>query len=154
MDHLNSSDIKVILNDRVLHLDPAARTTKASLTTTSGLTLTADIILRCTGQTPHSQLLSTLSLNSINPKTNRIIVTPTLQLAEQSMSHIFAVGDCADSGAIQAGHTAWHQGDLAARNLIKLVLNGGEEIGAGLVDYVYGGPGIKVTLGLVSRTGS
>lgn len=36
--------------------------------------------------------------------------------------HLFAIGDAADAfGAIKAGHTAYYQGELAARNVIKLI---------------------------------
>ena len=96
--------------------------------------------------------------------------------------HLFAIGDAADAfGAIKAGHTAYHQGDLAARNVIKLIkgnagtleapLQGltfppgagkmeGDSGGAekdlgedvGLGEYVPGLPKIKISLGLVSSS--
>lgn len=61
--------------------------------------------------------------------------------------HIFVVGDCADAfGAIQAGHTAYYQTEVAARNILTLVRgNAGP-----LEDYMPGLPGIKVSLGIVS----
>ncbi|KZP24020.1 FAD/NAD(P)-binding domain-containing protein [Athelia psychrophila] len=71
--------------------------------------------------------------------------------------HLFAIGDAADSfGAINAGHTAYYQGEVAARNILKLVgLQEREESGARdtseddeLEHYEPGPPGIKVTLGL------
>ena len=94
--------------------------------------------------------------------------------------HLFAIGDAADAfGAIKAGHTAYYQGAVAARNVIKLIkgtaatlevpLRGsGFPPGAGeteddsrvaeedwkgdleLEEYVPGLPKIKVSLGLVS----
>ncbi|ESK97088.1 amid-like nadh [Moniliophthora roreri MCA 2997] len=58
--------------------------------------------------------------------------------------HIFAVGDAADAfGAIAAGHTAYWQGEVAARNVIRLIKN--EEP---LEHYHPGPPAIKVSLGL------
>ncbi|KAF9222172.1 FAD/NAD(P)-binding domain-containing protein [Gyrodon lividus] len=36
--------------------------------------------------------------------------------------HLFAIGDAADAfGAIKAGHTAYYQGEVAARNVVRLV---------------------------------
>ncbi|KZT51267.1 FAD/NAD(P)-binding domain-containing protein [Calocera cornea HHB12733] len=36
--------------------------------------------------------------------------------------HLFAIGDCADAfGAIKAGHTAYYQAELAARNILLLI---------------------------------
>lgn len=36
--------------------------------------------------------------------------------------HLFAIGDAADAfGAIKAGHTAYYQGEVAARNVIRLI---------------------------------
>jgi NADH dehydrogenase FAD-containing subunit len=91
------------------------------------------------------------------------------------LKHIFAIGDCAESGAIQAGHTAHWQAEVAARNILRLierregrgkgrsksaasagtvaaqgtsgvVVSGEEELEA----YKPGLPSIKISLGLVS----
>ncbi|KAF9257141.1 FAD/NAD(P)-binding domain-containing protein [Marasmius fiardii PR-910] len=59
--------------------------------------------------------------------------------------HIFCVGDSADAfDAIKAGHTAYWQGEVAGRNIVRLV-KGGEEP---LEEYYPGLPAIKVSLGL------
>lgn len=72
------------------------------------------------------------------------------------LSHIFAVGDCAQTGAIQAGHTAYYQAEVAARNILRLIkadkaaAEGGEN-GKAMVEleeYKVSIPAIKVTLGL------
>lgn len=61
--------------------------------------------------------------------------------------NIFVVGDSADAfDAIQAGHTAYYQSIVAAKNIIKLAKNEGEP----LEEYTPGLPAIKVSLGLVS----
>lgn len=69
----------------------------------------------------------------------------------EDLSHIFAIGDVADTGAIQAGHTAYWQGEVAARNILRLIDR--EEGRAGrkeeLEVYKPGLPSIKLTLGLV-----
>lgn len=64
---------------------------------------------------------------------------------------LFIVGDCADAfGALNAGHTAWAQGQLAAVNLIQLVQAEEEGIEPVLEEYVPPTFGIKVSLGRVS----
>lgn len=65
------------------------------------------------------------------------------------LSHIFAIGDCADTGAIQAGHTAYWMGEAAARNLLRLIAKDEGREAEELEVYKYGKPAIKVTLGLV-----
>ncbi|KAI6043581.1 hypothetical protein EDC04DRAFT_3087939 [Pisolithus marmoratus] len=77
--------------------------------------------------------------------------------------HIFAVGDAADAfGALHAGHTAYHQAGVAARNVVKLAkrearrcgsLSCSEGDGEGngeesLEEYTPGLPMIKISLGL------
>ncbi|WWD16049.1 hypothetical protein CI109_100474 [Kwoniella shandongensis] len=67
---------------------------------------------------------------------------------EEDLSHIFAIGDCAETGAIQAGHTAYWQGEVAARNILKLV-NHGKEVEK-LEEYVITPPAIKLTVGFTT----
>lgn len=67
---------------------------------------------------------------------------------KEDLSHLFAVGDCAETGAIQAGHTAYYQAEVAARNILRMVRaeEGGEK--EELEDYKVSIPAIKVTLGM------
>jgi NADPH-dependent 2,4-dienoyl-CoA reductase/sulfur reductase-like enzyme len=69
-----------------------------------------------------------------------------------SYPHIFAIGDAADAfGAVPAGHNAYAQGEVAARNIITLIKH--RAAGGGstpeLEQYTPGEPAIKVSLGLV-----
>lgn len=41
--------------------------------------------------------------------------------AGTGLGHIFAIGDCANTSAIQAGHTAYWMGECAAHNVVKLI---------------------------------
>lgn len=87
---------------------------------------------------------------------------------EPNLDHMFAVGDCAETGAIQAGHTAYWQAEVAARNILRLIereraAHGEHDVDdEGVVDeerrkmaeepledYKPGPPAIKVSLGLV-----
>ena len=113
--------------------------------------------------------------DAVSPTTKRIRVLPTMQVSSNpnterhtlerlaslsisssstrpkdnlDLSHIFAVGDCADTGAIQAGHTAYYMGEVAARNIIRLIDQEEGRETEELESYKYGAPAIKVTLGL------
>lgn len=69
------------------------------------------------------------------------------------MSHFFAVGDCAETGAIQAGHTAYWQAEVAARNILRMIRADEEDKEVEeLEEYKVSVPSIKVTLGMVSHT--
>ncbi|OWZ57378.1 oxidoreductase [Cryptococcus neoformans c45] len=69
---------------------------------------------------------------------------------EEDYSHIFAIGDCAETKAIQAGHTAYWMGEIAVRNILRLIAKkeGGEKKNEPLEDYKPGPPAIKITLGI------
>ncbi|KAG9312390.1 hypothetical protein JVU11DRAFT_6767 [Chiua virens] len=72
--------------------------------------------------------------------------------------HLFAIGDAADAfGATKAGHSAYYQGELAARNVLRThqrtegdPSNEGWDSGEDLEleEYAPGPPMIKVSLGL------
>ncbi|KAI0738290.1 iron uptake cluster protein [Daedaleopsis nitida] len=72
--------------------------------------------------------------------------------------HVFAIGDAADAfGAVNAGHNAFFQGEVAARNIIALAKRTEAEAGCVadtdtdalvLEKYTPGAPAIKVSLGL------
>ncbi|KIR69238.1 hypothetical protein I314_00344 [Cryptococcus bacillisporus CA1873] len=147
-------------------------------TNNKGRTSQADIILPCTGQRLHVSLTAELKPALISPMTGRIRVLPTQQqfsesstptdtasLASSSTSsidgaqlqtqedynHIFAIGDCAQTRAIQAGHTAFGQGEVAARNILRLIAKeeGLEKTNdEELEEYEAPKPAIKLTLGI------
>ncbi|RPD70120.1 iron uptake cluster protein [Lentinus tigrinus ALCF2SS1-7] len=70
--------------------------------------------------------------------------------------HVFAVGDAADAfGAVNAGHNAFFQGQLAAHNIIRMVKASERDASSEsepedltLEKYAPGLPSIKVSLGL------
>ncbi|KAE9397482.1 FAD/NAD(P)-binding domain-containing protein [Gymnopus androsaceus JB14] len=73
--------------------------------------------------------------------------------------NIFVIGDAADAfGAIPAGHTAYYQGEVAARNILRLIRRSKHEVNSSemnilkeepMESYEPGLPVIKVSLGLV-----
>lgn len=90
---------------------------------------------------------------------------PQLEIEEDprtrvAAEHIFAVGDAADAfGAVNAGHNAFFQGEVAARNILKMIKaserNSSESESTDaltLEKYNPGLPAIKVSLGLVSSS--
>lgn len=115
-------------------LDETPNGQKRVIKTTTGKQIDADLVLFCTGQRPNTDFLAgfaqkTEAINPfINPSNGSAYVTPTLQLTiadrkpNPELQHIFVIGDAADAyGALNAGHTAFSQGHLAAENIAKLV---------------------------------
>jgi NADH dehydrogenase FAD-containing subunit len=161
MQSLKQLGIQTILGERVMtwpeHPEILDGKLK-SLVTSTGRELTAEMILPCTGQKPHVALMAAFRPEVISPTTGRIRIHPTLQVDNstsneeeaEDMSHIFACGDCAESGAIQAGHTAYWQGQQAAQNIVKMIANKDVLLGGPLGEYKPTHPAIKVTLGRVS----
>ncbi|KIK18902.1 hypothetical protein PISMIDRAFT_108710 [Pisolithus microcarpus 441] len=157
--------------------------------TLSGREIDAEIVLLCTGQTPNTALMRDMDSRAVG-KGGLIRVTREMQVLVEDENnevgfgeeeqedrtspsrakrrtiypHIFAVGDAADAfGALQAGHTAYHQAEVAARNVVRLVKRearrcgslswseGDDEGSEGeeeLEEYTPGLPMIKVSLGL------
>ena len=161
MKSLKQLEVRTVLGERVMTwpdhpeiLDGKLKT----LVTSTGRELTAEMVLPCTGQKPHVALMTAFRPELISPSTGRIRIHPTLQVnnslpeAEdaEDLSHIFACGDCAESGAIQAGHTAYWQGQQAAQNIVKMIANKEVLLAGPLGEYKPTHPAIKVTLGRVS----
>jgi NADH dehydrogenase FAD-containing subunit len=161
MESLKQLGIQTVLGERVMTwperpeiLDGKLKT----LVTSTGREITAEMVLPCTGQNPHVALMAAFRPEVISPTTGRIRIHPTLQVDNstsneqeaEDMSHIFACGDCAESGAIQAGHTAYWQGQQAAQNIVKMIANKDVLLGGPLGEYKPTHPAIKVTLGRVS----
>jgi NADH dehydrogenase FAD-containing subunit len=160
MESLNNLGVNVILGERVMkwpdHPEVLDRRLK-TLVTSAGRELTAEMILPCTGQRPHTALMSEFCPQAISPTSGRIRINRNLQidnslpgLQVEDLSHMFACGDCAESGAIQAGHTAYWQGQQAAENIVKMIAIREGKAEGPLGEYTPTHPAIKVTLGRVS----
>ncbi|PWN38405.1 FAD/NAD(P)-binding domain-containing protein, partial [Meira miltonrushii] len=117
-------------------LDETPNGKKRVIKTTTGKEIDADLVLFCTGQRPNTDFLAGFATETgkepsnpfINPSNGSAYVTPTLQLTladrkpNPELQHIFVIGDAADAyGALNAGHTAFSQGHVAAENIAKLV---------------------------------
>ncbi|KAJ3855306.1 hypothetical protein EV368DRAFT_72357 [Lentinula lateritia] len=189
MDALLASNIQVILGERldmqsILFAD-AIKLNKLGqrvAKTLQGREVAADLILLCTGQKPNTHFLSAMDPRCVNAHDGLAHVLRTMQLdvilstpnldgsdvAELSTPYpnIFVAGDAsADAfGAIPAGHTAYYQGEVAARNILRLIQRSEppskteisqdegvlvtEEEEERLEHYAPGLPAIKISLGL------
>lgn len=151
-----------------------------TIRTTDGRTITVDLVLLCTGQTPNTGILRDFAPETVDEATGYAKVNRALQLVtvpvaksdaeevadklneldlDKSLTvqkslypHIFVIGDAADGfGAIKAGHNAYSQGEVAYKNIIKLIEGEEKNEQVELEHYEPAQPMIKVSLGLVSR---
>ncbi|KAF9073475.1 hypothetical protein BDP27DRAFT_1215895, partial [Rhodocollybia butyracea] len=179
LDTLMASNVNVILGERLdMHstsLDGESlelnERGQRVVKTVQGREVAADLILLCTGQKPNTHFLSAMDPSCVNPHDGLVHVLRTMQLGSESESesedrtettpypNIFVVGDVADAfGAIPAGHTAYYQGEVAARNIVRLIQRSEMEQSSSdraladepepLEHYKPGSPAIKVSLGL------
>ncbi|KAH8895839.1 FAD/NAD(P)-binding domain-containing protein [Thozetella sp. PMI_491] len=108
--------IKVILKQRP-EVREAENGKLTSLEFPDGRIEEFDLVLRCTGQTPNSQLLQNLSASSISPDTKRILVKPTLQVTDPAFPQVFALGDVAETGGAKMARAALIQADVVSSNI-------------------------------------
>ncbi|KAJ7279400.1 hypothetical protein C8J57DRAFT_1059005 [Mycena rebaudengoi] len=173
LQSLESANVDVILGERVEFFSSTPG--KRIVRTTTNREISADVILFCTGQRPNTDFLKALDASTVDPSTSLAHVLRTMQLSilPDNLSteaettpypHIFVVGDAADAfGAIPAGHNAYYQAEVAARNILRLIRRDerlrsyGADAGSSpslaveeddLELYTPGPPAIKVSLGL------
>ncbi|KAG8682090.1 hypothetical protein FRC09_017023 [Ceratobasidium sp. 395] len=159
MEGLKDLGVTVLLSSRVDLHSAEDHDGKRTLRTVDGRRVGAELVLLCTGQRPNTSLIARLSPPSVSPQTGLVNVLRSLQLgpgqpdtahiggpeAVSPMPHVFVIGDAADAfGALNAGHTAWVQAEIAARNVGRLVRESDEA----LERYVAPPHAIKVSLGL------
>lgn len=110
-----------------------------------GSKISADFAVIATGQTPNSEILKTLSPESVG-EDNFIRVSKTLQIIDERYPNVFAIGDVAATGAHKAARPAARQATLVVQN-IQHLLN--EE---SLEEYeIVDPPGIHMTLGITKN---
>ncbi|EPQ52911.1 FAD/NAD P-binding domain-containing protein [Gloeophyllum trabeum ATCC 11539] len=146
--------------------DQAEEEEERVVKTVKGREVRAELVLLCTGQTPNTALLASFLPDAIVPAGARkgmARVRRSLQVAvprrvpaldddddddtlDVPHPHLFAIGDAADAfGALNAGHNAHWQAEVAARNILRLVRGAHAHA---LEAYAPGPPAIKVSLGL------
>ncbi|KAG1868385.1 FAD/NAD(P)-binding domain-containing protein [Suillus subalutaceus] len=93
---------------------------------------------------------------SLSPSSSTDTLVESDLCQETLYPNIFVVGDAADAfNAIKAGHTAYYQAEVAARNILRLIHQDGKvgiaaknDLDSELEEYAPGPPAIKVTLGM------
>lgn len=117
-----------------------------------GRRIPAQLVILATGQIPNNQLLHSLAPSGpeslINPENGYIRVRPTLQFKDPAYSHLYALGDIADSGAHKAARPGAIQAEAVAKNILSAI-NGEEP----QEKVILGPAAIHMSLGIVSRPG-
>ena len=109
---------------------------------------------RAAAHSPAASITTALAEVSIAADTSAEAAVPKAEDSAPAYPNIFAIGDAADAfGAIPAGHNAYAQGELAAKNIVRLIENATSDGEAqALHEYTASPPAIKVSLGLVSSS--
>ncbi|BGP18291.1 hypothetical protein JCM10213v2_006351 [Rhodosporidiobolus nylandii] len=167
---LKELGVKIVLDER-LPLPPIEEDRPGEMKTMKrqdGSEIEYDLLLRCTGQKPNSQLFREFLPEALD-EYGFVNIRPTLQVDVSKVPdheelnlkirrNIYAIGDVANAGVIKAGHTGWNQAGVAVQNIMCCVetdiLNaaeaeeGKEQSEPALVAYERSPPQIKVSLGL------
>ncbi|UZJ57596.1 hypothetical protein CBS101457_006916 [Exobasidium rhododendri] len=124
---LEELGVEVITGSRadMSTLDDSSNHKKRTVKTLDGREIEAELVLFCTGQRTNTDYLLSYG-DVVNPKTGLAAVNPFLQLKQRDsgevLENVFVIGDAADAfGALNAGHTAFAQAEVAARNVARLV---------------------------------
>ncbi|KAF8983598.1 Apoptosis-inducing factor 2 [Entomortierella lignicola] len=134
LKHLESRGVKVVLNERVaiggLDQEHSIRVGESSFKTKSGETIETDMQFLTVGNKVNTSYISTLkpegkgtfdSSSLVHSDTHTIKVKKTLQLADDSFPHIFAVGDCSDFSKVPTAFAAASTAPTAVKNLMSLI---------------------------------
>lgn len=115
----------------------------------NGEYLTTDLVILATGQKPNNSLINSLRSSDgetlVNPKNGFIRVRPTLQFFDSQYSHLFAVGDIADTGMHKAARPGSAQAAVVAKNIQALIEGRKPE-----EHFAWAPAAIHLSLGLVS----
>ncbi|KAI0031101.1 hypothetical protein K488DRAFT_52806 [Vararia minispora EC-137] len=108
----------------------------------SGRKLTADFAILATGQIPRSELIQTLTPDTIS-SSGFIAVKRTLQVTDERYPNVFVIGDVADTPNQKTARSGSHHAEVVTENIAALV--SGEEPRA---EYKDSGMGIHMSLGM------
>ncbi|GAA5906705.1 NAD(P)/FAD-dependent oxidoreductase [Sporobolomyces salmoneus] len=160
MKRMEELGVDVVLGERMsLPEDDKPGETK-TVRTSIGKIIEYDLLMRCTGQKPNSQLMRDYLPETIDSH-GFVKIRPTLQLDASDVSpkkfsekleRIYTIGDVAAAGVIKAGHTGWNQAGVAVENIVSSLSAQSsfdmDNKGFKLTEYERSPPQIKVTLGL------
>ncbi|KAE8166082.1 FAD/NAD(P)-binding domain-containing protein [Aspergillus tamarii] len=123
LDVLQRMDIDVILRERlVLPVEKQGLMGESEISLSTGETRTWDLIIRCTGLRPQSDMLASFAPKSV-AHNGEILVRPTLQVDKLPLSrgNIFALGDVARTGGPKQGRAGMMQGEVVLNNILRLI---------------------------------
>ncbi|KAA8643816.1 hypothetical protein EYZ11_007581 [Aspergillus tanneri] len=127
-DRFDELGIKFITGARVVIPETGFPTNGQSfkVSLTNGTQLTTDFVILATGQIPNNTLLRDLPSTStsesvINPDNGYIRIKPTMQFLDPQYSHLFAVGDIADTGLRKAARPGAAQAAVVAQNIQAMI---------------------------------
>ncbi|KAF7329738.1 FAD/NAD(P)-binding domain-containing protein [Mycena kentingensis (nom. inval.)] len=112
---------------------------------TDGTFLPADVALACIGGVPLSSPMFALSPGCIHPRTQEILVQPTMQITDTRFPRVFAVGDVAATNAHKSSGSGHRQAAVAVQNIEQMIRGERPES-----VYLPGQRKIRLSLGLHS----
>ncbi|KAF4629729.1 hypothetical protein G7Y89_g8414 [Cudoniella acicularis] len=105
-----------------------------------------DLVIKCTGQKPNSQLLEKFIPGAVCATTRQILVHPSLQIADPSVPspRIFVLGDVAKTHGPHMARAARAHADVVTANILGMIRQ--QEPSAVYTPQIYEGV-IKLSLG-------
>ncbi|KAF9419372.1 hypothetical protein BGZ94_009430 [Podila epigama] len=138
--HLKTLGVNVVLNERVaiegLTFVNSIQVAPRSIRLSTGQVLESDMQFLAIGNRVNTDYLSTLkpanhlsfdSSQLVNADRKTIKVRKTLQLDQEGLTHIFAIGDCSDFGKMQTAVACSYSAPAAGKNILALIQNEEEE---------------------------
>ncbi|KAG0097512.1 Apoptosis-inducing factor 2 [Podila epicladia] len=136
LTHLESLGVNVVLNEKIviegLTFENSIQVAPRSIRTSSGKMIESDIQFLSVGIRVDTGYLSTLkpanhaafdSSRLVNAGTHTIKVRKTLQIDQEGLTHIFAVGDCGDFSKVPTAAACRFTAPAAAKNILALADN-------------------------------
>ena len=116
---LDRHRVRLLLGDRVENLADLSTGTclKQTVKTKKGETIEADLVLKCTGLAPNTNLTKEIFGEDKFDDQKRLKVTDRLQV--EGYTNVFAIGDCANTPEHKMAAHAANHAQLVVSNLIR-----------------------------------
>ncbi|KAJ1551153.1 hypothetical protein HK096_002844 [Nowakowskiella sp. JEL0078] len=114
--------VEQILGERVMTpKDEAFDGIMRVVETNKGRKIECDLQIMCTGLSPNSSVLSTLSPSAVNSDTKFVKVKSTMQIDDDKFPNVFACGDITDSQESKTARNAFQHAFTCVDNIIRLI---------------------------------
>ncbi|RAL11216.1 NAD(P)/FAD-dependent oxidoreductase [Aspergillus homomorphus CBS 101889] len=117
LEGLEGLGVTVLLGERVVDGD---HNLTGEVRLKSGGVVKCDCLVKCVGQRPNSGLVAKVSPLSVT-ESGHIRVRPSLQLADEACSRIYAAGDVIEVNTVQNARGALQQAEVVARNIVRAI---------------------------------